>query len=215
MIKEYISKLGKQNEVIATVYLNDINKGKLHKDLICVSLNVLYPNIILQLYDNFVINIGKAEAEKIRWFLKNKSTLKSVSTNEYGEWKIFINSFFGGKELNKQEQIFVTEYINLFYEDLIKEFQDDIIYIDTDMLFIKPKPIILECIKKLDIPFDYIESPYFWIESKKRLIYTLNNGEIESKGFSYKRESLLERKKVIEDIIKSEMRNDKLNEIGI
>ena len=214
MIKEYISKLGKQNEVIATVYLDDINKGKLHKDLICVSLNGLYPNIILQLYDNFVIDINKESAYKIRWFLKNKSTLKSVSTNEYGEWKIFINSFFG-KKLNKQEQIFVTEYINLFYEDLIKEFQDDIIYIDCDMLFIKPKPIILEWIKKLDIPFDYIESPYFWIESKKRLIYALNNGEIESKGFSYKRESLLERKKVIEDIIKSEMRNDKLNEIGI
>jgi hypothetical protein len=213
MVKDFIDQLGRETEPRGTIYLPEDKKGFLYKDLTCIQLNNLYTNVIIQLYDNHIIDIDRESADKIRWFLKNRNLLKVGSKTEYTEWKIFVNSFFG--KLSKEKQICVTEYMSIFYKELITKFQNDIVYIDCDVIFMKDNPLIIDYIKKLEVPFDYIKVPYFWAESKKRLIYSLNTGEIESKGFHFKNNSLLERQKHIRDIITIEVRNDKLNKIGI
>lgn len=220
MIKKYLDQLNLDSERLVyknnpiNCYLSDIHSSKLHKDIICISFNSLYPNLIIQLSDNGLIR--STGVDKIKWFLENKQELKRLSltgsgSNEYTEWKKYVNSFF--TRLSRKESVYLTYYLNLFYRDLLEKFNDDIIYIDTDTLFINNNKEIFKEIEKLDVGYVDNLVPYFWIENKKRLIYMLDDGEIESKGFKF--ESHKEKEKAIISIIITESRNDKLSQIGI
>jgi hypothetical protein len=207
MIQKYLDQLGKQTEIRGTCYLNEEYKKGLSKELICVRFNNLYASIIVQLFDNGILK--DESIEKIRWFLKNRKDLKL--TDEYYNWKLFVNGFFG--KLPKNDAICVTEYLDLFYKDLIIEFGDQIVYIDCDTLFVKNNGYIINRIKELNISYDTISVPILWTEDKKRLVYILNNGEVEDIGFKFK--SLKERRAYIGSVIQTEYRNDKLEKLGI
>jgi hypothetical protein len=187
------------------IYLNQNHKESILENLIRYDISSLYPNIIIGLYDKGLIEKKwKEDIDRVRWFLKNRSQLKSLpKSNEYEKWKIHCNSIYG-----KIKSPLVVEYLGCFYKDIIEKY-NDIIYIDVDMIIIKQ-----DCDIELELQvmnFDFDKSPveYFYIENLKRYII-FSEGEFTHKGFrsGVKREELI-------NVIKSEIRNKRIDKLFI
>jgi hypothetical protein len=219
--KEYIDKLKQvsesdlkfdQFEIIKknTHYLNPKFKEKLIEDVTQIDFNTLYPNLLISLFDEGLIDEKwKEDIERVQWFLKNRGDLKLLSPNEYQQWKIHCNSLYA-----KIRSPYVTEYMDMFYTDLIEKYGDLIVYNDVDDLYLKIDKVSFqskEWIAELkDFKHDVEFINYFYAEDLKRYVEQEESGQINTEGFrdENKKENLL-------NIIKREVRRRKLENLGI
>ena len=189
-------------------YLGDFSRGNLYEDLIKVDFNALYPTILIGLFEAGLIDEKwKQDIERVEWFLKNRSELKLLSPNQ--QWKIHCNSLY-----MKIKSPYVVEYLNIYYSDLLEKYGDRIIYIDVDLLMLNIKKSDFqtkEIIPELkDFNYDVTFVNYFYAEELKRYIEQEESGAINVKGYRYenKKQNLL-------NLIKTEIRRRKLDNLGI
>ena len=214
LIKEYIDKLPKDLKFDTfefikknILYLNEDCKDILLEGLIRIDFNNLYPNIILGLYNEGLIDTKwKNDIKQLESFLENIDELKKKSLSPYPEdplsyklGRIHANELYG-----KIKSSLVVEYLHLIYTDIIEKYKDDIVYIDVDMIICKKDIDISNIPAKSEMS----KLEYFYIENKKRYIL-FYNGQLETKGHSkFTKGDLLQ-------LVKSEIRTRRLNKIGI
>ena len=196
-------------------YLNEDCKDILLEDLIRIDFNNLYPNIILGLYNEGLIDTKwESDIKQLKSFLENVDELKKKTKEFIGKpYDDLQNSILGSYKAGrihanglyaKIKSPLVVEYLDLIYTDIIEKYADDIVYIDVDMIICKKDIDISNIPAKSEIS----KVEYFYIENKKRYIL-FYNGQLETKGRSkFNKEDLLQ-------LVKSEIRTRRLNKIGI
>jgi hypothetical protein len=223
LLKQYIDKLPKdlkfdtfefikKNNIL---YLNEDYKNVLIEDLIRIDFNNLYPNIILGLYNEGLIDTKwESDIKQLKSFLENVDELKRTTKeligkpyddlqdsilSSYKSGRIHANGLYG-----KIKSPLVVEYLHLIYTDIIEKYKDDIVYIDVDMIICKKDIDISNIPAKSEMS----KLEYFYIENKNRYIL-FYNGQLETKGHSkFTNMDLLQ-------LVKSEIRTRRLNKIGI
>lgn len=192
------------------LYLNEDCRDILLEDLVRIDFYNLYPNIILGLYNEGLIDTKwESDIKQLKSFLENIEELKKKSLFPYSDpedpfsyksGRIHANGLY-----DKIKSPLVVEYLHLIYTDIIENYKDDIVYIDVDMIICK-KDIDISTIPSNRYEMSKVE--YFYIENKKRYIL-FYNGQLETKGHSkFTKGDLLQ-------LIKSEIRQRRLNKIGI
>lgn len=207
LLKEYIDQLPTGLEwnpfdfVKKNIHwLNQSAKDVLLEDLIKIDFNSLYPNILVGLFNEGLLDIKfKQDIEKLQWFLERRGEIKRLSRDEYLKWRTFANSLY-----TKVKSPLVVEYLHLIYTDILKEHLEDIIYIDVDMIICK-KDIDTS---KIPTSSEKSEVEYFYIENlKKYIIFT--DGQLETKGHGrFTKKDLLQ-------LVKREIRTRRLDKLGI
>jgi hypothetical protein len=222
LLKQYIDKLPKDLKFDTfefikknILYLNEDCKNVLIEDLIRIDFNNLYPNIILGLYNEGLIDTKwESDIKQLKSFLENVDELKRTTKeligkpyddlqdsilSSYKSGRIHANGLYG-----KIKSPLVVEYLHLIYTDIIEKYKNDIVYIDVDMIICKKDIDISNIPAKSEMS----KLEYFYIENKKRYIL-FYNGQLETKGHSkFTNMDLLQ-------LVKSEIRTRRLNKIGI
>jgi hypothetical protein len=222
LLKQYIDKLPKDLKFDTfefikknILYLNEDCKNVLIEDLIRIDFNNLYPNIILGLYNEGLIDTKwESDIKQLKSFLENVDELKRTTKeligkpyddlqdsilSSYKSGRIHANGLYG-----KIKSPLVVEYLHLIYTDIIEKYKDDIVYIDVDMIICKKDIDISNIPAKSEMS----KLEYFYIENKNRYIL-FYNGQLETKGHSkFTNMDLLQ-------LVKSEIRTRRLNKIGI
>jgi hypothetical protein len=156
LLKQYIDKLPKDLKFDTfefikknILYLNEDCKNVLIEDLIRIDFNNLYPNIILGLYNEGLIDTKwESDIKQLKSFLENVDELKRTTKELIGKpyddlqdsilrsnilpGRIHANGLYG-----KIKSPLVVEYLHLIYTDIIEKYKDDIVYIDVDMIICK------------------------------------------------------------------------------
>lgn len=197
------------------LYLNEDCRDILLEDLVRIDFNNLYPNIILGLYNEGLIDTKwESDIKQLKSFLENVDELKRKTKEFIGKpYDDLQNSILGSYKAGrthanalyaKIKSPLVVEYLHLIYTDIIEKYADDIVYIDVDMIICKKDIDISNIPAKSEIS----KLEYFYIESIKKYIL-FYNGQLETKGHSkFTNKDLLK-------LIKSEIRTRRLNKIGI
>ena len=184
-------------------YISDSALGNLYENITRVDFIGLYPNILVGLFDEGLLEERwKEDIDRVRWFLKNRNDLKLLSPNEYHQWKVHCNSLY-----IKIKSPYVVEYMSMFYSDLVEKYRGLIVYIDVDRFYINSDEEIEE-IKIFNHDIEKIN--YFYAEELKKYIEQDKYGEIRVSGFRDKT-----KKEYLVNLIKQEVRRRKLNNLGI
>ena len=214
LLEQYISQLPKETtnsdwkfSVVGKniLWLNSDCKDILLEDLVRIDFNNLYPNIIVGLYNEGLIDTKwESDINQLKLFLENIEKWKKMSTDVdhlvYKTGRTHANLLYG-----KIKSSLIDEYLHLVYTDLIEKYRDDIVYIDVDMIICK-SDIDISTIPSIRYEVSKLE--YFYIESLKKYII-FANGQLETKGHSkFTNKDLLQ-------LVKSEIRQRRLNKIGI
>lgn len=218
LIEKYLSKIDFEN--IKTYggynYINPYIKEVPLKNVMQLSFNSLYPNIICGMVEAGIHKTAKENVQKslesfkesFEYFDLNKRNLKLNDPDKYLEQKKNINSFYGklgflsNTDMAPNYPGFVTEYLRHYYDDLLKRNQGIILYIDTDIIFFAGEIDLLE----FNIPFDIENVEYVMFSEKKR--YVMLKSEIVTRGYHKNAQEAI-------DILKRYIRNDKIEELGI
>jgi len=222
LLKEYIERLPTDSKFDTfefikknIIYLNEDCKDILLEDLVRIDFCNLYPNIILGLYNEGLINTKwESDIKKLKLFLENVDGLKKKTKEFIGKpYDDFQNSILGSYKAGrihangiyaKIKSPLVVEYLHLIYTDIIEKYADDIVYIDVDMIICKKDIDISNIPTKSEMS----KVEYFYIENLKKYII-FANGQLETKGHNaFTKEDLLE-------LVKREIRQRRLNKIGI
>lgn len=190
-------------------YINPNSLGNLYENLTQIDFITLYPNLLIGLFENGLIDEKwKDDIGRVKWFLNNRKELKRLKSDEYQKWKVHCNSLY-----MKIKSPYVVEYMNLFYSDLLDKYGDKIIYIDVDLLIVNFTKVEFQTkyqIEELnDFNYDTTFINYFYAEELKKYVKQDENGELSVSGFrDAKRYN-------IEALIKREIRRRKLDKLGI
>jgi hypothetical protein len=194
-------------------WLNEDYKEILLENVNILNFTSLYPNIIVGLYDNGYIKEEESNnIERIRYFLKNKHEIKKENI-VYIQERTFINSYFLylNKKYGSLYTGLITQYMDIFYNDFVKENSNNLVYIDVDMI------VYLNDIK-MDIGLEFFleKCEFFQINSKKRYVSCIE-GVLELKGYRNSKNNRIAKENVKLDEIKnkiiSKRRENKLNKI--
>lgn len=217
MIKRILEQVD-QNKITnatATCYINKprYNTLTIKKNLVQIDFNSLYPHILIQMYDEGLLPLEKDNIDNIRYLIENREEIKKNESNYY-QLKVTVNSYWANlyrRDITKAN--IVVEYLTKFYNELLYKHNDNIIYIDADMIIIEKLDNIIEKIEELNVPYNITDINYLYLMSKKRYAYTDNNGRIIIKGYSPSRDH--KNIQELESMIKSHIREDKLIELGV
>lgn len=218
------------------VNISDENLSKEYFNINKITFNLFYPSIIVDLYKNNKIIFNITEFGEIYTFLYNNyKTIKldkNLSENGntvfnyiiYGLYGISCNKFnnYGFDNTNLLSE--VTYNIN---KHIFETFKDDVIYIDTDIIYLKTINIELyKFLKTLPLKYEIENDINFCIFRKKcyiseesSIIYTHGISKNPARYNSYQKELdnfknkliILKRKKKIEKIKNGRYRNIKFS----
>ena len=192
--------------------LNEEIKGRVVEDVIEISFNSLYPNLLLYLYDNGILD---------KFDIKVPDDIITKLTKIYRDGtqsqnKLWINSLWT-KELRpitfRMFELFY-QYMSMFYTDIIANIPYNWLYIDTDVMFIVGDNELFRKMMK-DVPFPVCGCrvevrPFIFFEAKKKYVVADSSMVLKEKGFS-SRNPL--RKEEIVSIMKTHIRNRRLDDI--
>ncbi len=216
MIKRILEQVdqNKSTPVMATCHINNpkYNTLRIKKDLIQIDFNSLYPNVLIKMYDEGLLPLEKDNIDNIRYLIENREEIKK-DDDKYYQLKVTVNSYWAKLyRRDPSKANIAVEYLTHFYNELLYKHNDNIIYIDADMIIIEKLDNIIEDIEELDIPYTIKDINYFYLMSKKRYAY-IDKGKLIIKGYSPSRDH-----KTIQDLelmMKTHIREDKLIELGI
>lgn len=222
LIDKYLSKIDLSNLKNYGGYnwINPYIKEVPLKNVMQLSFNSLYPNIICGIVDSGLHDkdIGASKdglkksletfKETFEYYCNNRVSLKINNPEKYQELKKNINSFYGQLGfLSKTDMApnypgFVTEYLRHYLDDLLSKNSGMILYIDTDRIFYVGEIDLL----KFNIPYDIEQIDYIMFSEKKR--YVMQKDEIITRGYHKNAQEAI-------DILRRYIRNDKIEELGI
>jgi hypothetical protein len=176
-----------------SVLLDPRNTGYWFKDLYQITFNLLYPSVISLLNDKGKIKFNIEEFGVLYKFLvKNHKSIKNSSElTEEGKFlfKVIINytygactNYFGRGKIKAENIDIVPTYTKEIFELLFKENPKNILYIDTDVIYLRTLTVdILEKLDSLKVNYDvkgHIQA--FFIMKKKYIL--VEDGVIKLKG---------------------------------
>lgn len=171
------------------LHINESYNGHIIDDIKILNFESMYPHIMLLLYEEGIIEgvtkskvkvLSDIEIEQIKKCLINKNEIKEENLSEYYKLKYYVNTLYG-KLLSENSVIcfLIKKYLELIYNDLSSD--DNIIYIDTDMIISKnefdPKKS-MHCY----IPYSS-EDIYIAFIDKRRYILSNNVNKLTISGF--------------------------------
>jgi hypothetical protein len=187
---------------IQDVVLKDVTELQfvsLYPHIICGMIEAgLHKNLELssqKLFDEFLIRFD--------YFKKYRPAIKT-QTDEYKNWKVYINSFYAklyhltGNKYNFQG--YLTQYLYNYYNDLLENNKNKILYIDTDQLYFTDTIDLLD----FNIPHTTDFVPYIMFSKKKQ--YVMLKDEIIARGYHKDAQSAKDRLRVF-------ARQDKLEKL--
>jgi len=218
LIEKYLSKvdLGNIKNYAGYNWINPYIKDVPLKNVLQLSFNSLYPNIICGMVEAGVHKTAKENVQKslesfkesFEYFDINKRNLKLNNPDKYLEQKKNINSFYGklgflsNTGMSPNYPGFVTEYMRYYYDDLLKRNQNIILHIDTDTIFYAGEIDLLG----FNVPYDVESIDYIMFSEKKK--YVMLKSEIVTRGYHKNAQKAI-------DILKRYIRNDKIEDLGI
>jgi len=218
LIEKYLSKvdLGNIKNYAGYNWINPYIKDVPLKNVLQLSFNSLYPNIICGMVEAGVHKTAKENVQKslesfkesFEYFDINKRNLKLNNPDKYLEQKKNINSFYGklgflsNTGMSPNYPGFVTEYMRYYYDDLLKRNQNIILHIDTDIVFYAGEIDLLG----FNVPYDVESIDYIMFSEKKK--YVMLKSEIVTRGYHKNTQDAI-------DILKRYIRNDKIEDLGI
>lgn len=171
-----------------------------------------YTKLILQFHKEGLIDIGTKDADRIENYLNNIKVLKNDVP-----MRTFINSYFGRlKDIDKNK---ITQYTWLMYNEIL-QINENILYIDTDMIFFTGDNINMFDINipySIDTKFDYLimngKKRYVAYDSQARCKQEgLQNPGFITRGFnSVGKGRNINKSEEYISTIKQVMRSDKLD----
>ena len=234
MIKEYfeearlnITPLQKSN-----LYLNSKYQKQLLRNTKMIQIQNMYPSIFVQMFDlGYLPKSEEPYINKIKKWLNRKELglLESLSNIQLQELRTFKNAYYGNLYRRNQELCkLLVEYVHVFYSKLVDKLSPSditestsLIYFDVDVMFLEDNnkliKLVSEHLDEVDLEYDILDVDYLYIEGLKKYIWTSPSG-IEVKGMrSNKRSNQFRRVKdnasLLEEIIKRERRNDRIDEL--
>lgn len=206
---EKIKGLKKYSIYNNLIYINQNSLGNLYEDLTQINFIALYPNILVGLFKNGLIDEKwKDDIERVKWFLNNRNELKTLNSYEYQKWKVHCNSLYA-----KIKSPYIVEYMNLFYSDLKDKYGDKIIYFDVDLLIVNFTKVEFQTKYQIEELNDFDHSitfiNYFYGEALKKYVKQDETGSMSVVGFKN------EARYNIDALIKREIRRRKLDILGI
>ena len=155
-----------------------------------IEFNSLYPNLIIKLWESGEINFNIYEFGILYSFLvKNYTKVKKLDVNENIKvlWRKIINYTYGiliniNYSPIKCDYIFlVTSYMFNFYNDLRVKYNDLLLYIDTDVMYLDYiTNDLLYDIKNINIPFEIESYLNFYLIDKKKILVI--RGDVDALG---------------------------------
>lgn len=141
-------------------YINELNNDNIINNISRISINSLYPKLMIKLYDQglikcnskLFINVIKLLFEARNEFKKDKD----ISNKIIYIIKLLINYTYGAT-FKKNNTFYISNhhmiksYLNSFYDYLINKYSDDIIQITVDQIYFRNNPEII------DYVYDYLE----------------------------------------------------------
>lgn len=201
-IKKYISKLNDNDDFFqgSFVKMNESIRNCVIQDVNVLTFNSMYATISVLLFNEKII--PETELENIK---KIKTYLSTKDPN----LKIFTNSYFGYLyKLDKRLSWYVMQIGNFIMENLYEK-NENIVYIDTDMILYTGDVIDLI---DIDLKYEKRKYDYFLMDVIKRYVYAIDN-KFYFRGYISRRERDIKKIENYISKIKLIMRNDKLNEI--
>lgn len=191
---------------------------------ILIDIKQFYPTIILKAIDNDLItennipkNINlKDTKENLRWFLENKSLIKSGSETLYTHWLTRVNTLYP-----KLRTKIPSIYSKLIYNDIMNLYQSDIIYINVDMIVVNNNTNIINNIINLlsniytecnlnPNEFITITELQWFIQHNNQYMYVDINNKLKDLKLS---KNLPDVKKQLLQTVKEDIRHYKLNKL--
>lgn len=176
------------------------------EDIYLYEFEYMYPNMILDLFEEGIEDIPMEVYTRLKNFLLNEKILKqTLSEDEFKKERGWINSIYGTFSLKSCIPGLIRSYLSLIYQDLkirssLQYESNNFIYIDTDMFFTK-KQIKFES----PLPIKMSKIPFAYFRDKRRYVY-FNGEEIKYKSSYKKDDDLL-------NILKPSIRNYKIGKI--
>jgi len=163
------------------------------------------------MYDEGLIPEESESIDSIKYLLSIKYR---VEESKMSGWRKEFNTIWSDLyRRNKNDANIVCDYMHHFYQELLYNHNNNIIYIDTDSIILSE---LTEDIKKtidgLNLTYEVVNVNHFYLTAKKRYAYTHGN-VIKHKGFSPRRD--VSKMLNIESIMKSHIRESKLERIGL
>lgn len=229
MIKEHFeeAKLNITPLQKSNIYLNNKFSKQLLKGVKVINFENMYPSIFKQMFDNgYLPESEEPYIKRIeKWLTRKETGLdRKLSTQQFQELRTFKNAYYGNLYRRNPEYCkLLVEYIHVFYSKINEDknfYEENLIYYDVDSIFLKDEEPIIDYLNELNIPYSVNDVNYLYIEGLKRLIWTNKFGGVEVKGMRankrtnrYKNALSRSNSELMEDIIRREMRNDKLDKI--
>lgn len=202
-------------------YINKKCIEKIQTDVSRLSFNMMYPNIILNLYHNGEIEVSVTEYMVLFEFMVNNRKaiyLAGLTGQGYMLLKILINGFYGQcRKINSI--IFVSDIGKIvnYYKNVIEKLAysgSNLIYANVDELFYDDtsQNEVEETIKILNLPYEIEDGMNAYFIGRQRYILD-HYGDIQFHGH-FQKAVLLEREIVtIVQQLKWASRKNKVNKL--
>lgn len=141
-------KKSNSNWNYGNIFLNEKYKNKICTNVKKITFYSLYPNLIIRLADNNIINFNNNKYYIVfKYLFNNRSKFKEY--NSYIMVKIMINYFYGilvcenSPSYNKKKLVNCQKFENFdiykygIYGNILEKLGDNLIYLDTDEFFYK------------------------------------------------------------------------------
>ncbi len=170
------------------VFLNDFYQNKICENIKKLTFYSLYPNLIVRLADNDIINFNNNEYYLLfKYLYHNRAKFKEYNT--YILVKILINYFYGIVSGESSPTYYRKKLINCknfenfdiykygIYGNILNKLGDNLIYLDTDQFYYKGEHEF-----NLNLTFEIDNIDKFIIFQKKKYVEISGEGT-KIKGF--------------------------------
>lgn len=208
--KEEIQKTGMAVFKGGYNWINEEYQDVLIENLQVTEFTQMYPNIMVLLHDEGLIDIPE-EVQKLKWFFDNRQNLKLIGggnpNSEYQKWKVWTNSLYG--EFSKQTKGhlihgLMAKYQYLLHDEILENNPEHIVYIDTDQI------ISINQLNLLDCPLPSSTDSYTLGIFKQIKRYVIHTGyDLKVKGYPVRKHEEIKRE------VQSKIRQHQLDKLGI
>jgi hypothetical protein len=182
MIDKYLDRLVIPEDFLSYGYcaLNDDMGGRIIEDVIEISFNSLYKDLLIYFYDNGVLDRFIPDSFKVSDDIISKLR---VSVDRF-----WINSIWGRELRNVVYILFdlFNQYMRMYYKDVC-DYTSDWLYIDVDSIFIKKCDMdinkMMNDVSFLVCGYNVEYRPFVYFESRKRYVVVDKDMIIKDRAF--------------------------------
>jgi hypothetical protein len=166
------------------VWINELEKNKIILNCKKLEWDSLYPNVIIQLSNENLIELEDSKKRNLKYFLENKAILKIIDHDMYNVLKYQVNRLYSELLINNSSYTsLITTYIKMYYTEILQN-NPNIFYVDVEQVYYTDE---IDYFDLLDLGIEYkiTDINAFFFSAKKRYI-EISDGVTIHKGFVFK-----------------------------